>query len=186
MGTLDHPDFLLIDLDPHQCPYDKIVEAALLVKKVHDRSNWWAIRRRPAATACTFMCRSSRSTRTRKCAVRQGAVDAGDARPAGSVHHAAGVSKRQNKVYFDADQISKSKTIAAPYVLRAYDGAPVATPLAWNEVKPGLDPKQFHIRNARARFERRAICSRASWTNPRICRKQSAASRSCFGRISRP
>ena len=59
-----------------------------------------------------------------------------------------------NKVYFDADQISKSKTIAAPYVLRAYDGAPVATPLAWSEVKPGLDPRQFHIRNARARFER--------------------------------
>ena len=57
-------------------------------------------------------------------------------------------------MYFDADQISKSKTIAAPYVLRAYDGAPVATPLAWSEVKPGLDPGQFHIRNARARFER--------------------------------
>src|SRR5207302_8899372 len=65
------------------------------------------------------------------------------------------VSKRlNNKVYFDADQISKSKTIAAPYVLRAYDGAPVATPLDWSEVKPGLDPGQFHIRNARARFER--------------------------------
>jgi bifunctional non-homologous end joining protein LigD len=56
-------------------------------------------------------------------------------------------------VYFDADQISKSKTIAAPYVLRAYDGAPVATPLAWSEVKPGLTPAQFHMGNARARFE---------------------------------
>ncbi len=32
VGSLDHPDYILIDLDPQECPYDKIVEAALLVK----------------------------------------------------------------------------------------------------------------------------------------------------------
>jgi bifunctional non-homologous end joining protein LigD len=65
------------------------------------------------------------------------------------------VSKRtKNKVYFDVDQIGKSKTIAAPYVLRAYDHAPVATPLSWSEVKPGLTPDQFNLRNVRARFEK--------------------------------
>src|SRR5581483_4114792 len=36
MNTLDHPDFMLIDLDPQQCSYDKIVEAALLVRKKLD------------------------------------------------------------------------------------------------------------------------------------------------------
>ena len=57
-------------------------------------------------------------------------------------------------MYFDYLQIGKSKTIAAPYVLRAYPGAPVATPLAWNEVRPGLKPQQFHIGNVLRRFER--------------------------------
>ena len=89
-------------------------------------------------------------------------------------------------MYFDYLQNGKSKTIAAPYVLRAYEGAPVATPLEWSEVRPGLHPKHFTIRNARERFERRATCSAACWRSRRICRKQSAASRSCFGRISRP
>jgi bifunctional non-homologous end joining protein LigD len=51
-------------------------------------------------------------------------------------------------------QLSYSKTIAAPYVLRARDGAPVATPLKWNEVKPGLTPEQFHIHNAVERFRK--------------------------------
>ena len=63
------------------------------------------------------------------------------------------VAKRQkNRVYFDYLQIGKSKTIAAPYVLRAYAGAPVATPLEWSEVKRGLHPSQFTIANARERF----------------------------------
>jgi bifunctional non-homologous end joining protein LigD len=63
------------------------------------------------------------------------------------------VSKRQrNRVYFDYLQVAKSKTIAAPYVLRAYPGAPVATPLEWSEVKGGLHPSQFNITNALDRF----------------------------------
>ena len=49
-------------------------------------------------------------------------------------------------------QNAKSKTIAAPYVLRAYSGAPVATPLEWGEVRPGLHPEQFNITNAPERF----------------------------------
>src|SRR3977135_541614 len=32
MGSLEHPDYMLIDLDPHEVAYEKIVEAALLVR----------------------------------------------------------------------------------------------------------------------------------------------------------
>jgi bifunctional non-homologous end joining protein LigD len=39
-------------------------------------------------------------------------------------------------------------------VLRAYPGAPVATPLKWDEIVPGLKPQQFHIANVLRRFER--------------------------------
>ena len=65
------------------------------------------------------------------------------------------VSRREKgKVYFDWQQIAEGKTISAPYVLRAYAGAPVATPLAWDEVTPRLRPEQFHLGNALARFDR--------------------------------
>src|SRR5258708_36249374 len=63
-------------------------------------------------------------------------------------------AREKGKVYFDYLQNASGKTISAPYVLRAYPGAPVATPLAWHEVRPGLKPTQFHIGNAVRRFER--------------------------------
>ena len=63
------------------------------------------------------------------------------------------VEKRKKKrVYFDYLQIGTGKTISAPYVIRAYDGAPVATPLEWKEVKRGLRPTDFRIENVRERF----------------------------------
>jgi bifunctional non-homologous end joining protein LigD len=51
-------------------------------------------------------------------------------------------------------QNAEGKTISAPYVLRAYPGAPVATPLKWDEVRAGLKPTQFHIGNVLRRFDR--------------------------------
>ena len=63
-------------------------------------------------------------------------------------------ARKKGKVYFDYLQNARGKTIAAPYVLRAHPGAPVSTPLAWEEVKKGLHPGQFHMRNAPARFAR--------------------------------
>src|SRR5262249_43622338 len=65
------------------------------------------------------------------------------------------VSKREKgRVYFDWAQIAQGKTISAPYVVRAYAGAPVATPLHWRELTPKLRPEQFHIANAVARFDK--------------------------------
>jgi bifunctional non-homologous end joining protein LigD len=65
------------------------------------------------------------------------------------------VSKREKgKVYFDWMQIGEGKTISAPYAVRAYPGASVATPLAWREVTPRLRPEQFHMGNVLARFNR--------------------------------
>ncbi len=46
------------------------------------------------------------------------------------------VSQRgQSAVYFDFLQVGRGKTFVAPYSVRARDGAPVSTPLAWDEVE---------------------------------------------------
>ena len=51
-------------------------------------------------------------------------------------------------------------------MLRAYPGAPVATPLEWAEVVRGLDPKQFNITNAVDRFTEKGDLFEGVLTRP--------------------
>jgi bifunctional non-homologous end joining protein LigD len=65
------------------------------------------------------------------------------------------VKKRGDKVYVDTGQTGPTRTIAAPYSVRAQPGATVSTPLTWDEVTPALDPKRFTLRTVPARFAER-------------------------------
>jgi bifunctional non-homologous end joining protein LigD len=55
------------------------------------------------------------------------------------------VHKRGDRVYVDTGQTGTSRTIVAPYSVRAHPGATVSTPLAWEELHAGLDPSRFTI-----------------------------------------
>jgi len=153
-ATLDHPDFVLIDLDPQECPFDLIVDAAHLVKRVLDKIGLAGYPKTTGGDGLHIYVPlepvySYEEARTFAELIARLVIHE---KPE-MFTTPRSVSKRQrNRVYFDYLQIAKSKTISAPYVLRAYPGAPVATPLEWAEVKRGLHPGQFNITNARDRF----------------------------------
>lgn len=56
------------------------------------------------------------------------------------------VGKRGAKVYVDTGQTGPSRAIVSPYSVRAVRGATVSTPLTWDEVASGLDPRAFTLR----------------------------------------
>lgn len=64
------------------------------------------------------------------------------------------VQKRGPRVYVDTGQTGPSRTIVAPYSVRATPGARVSTPLTWDEVEPDLDPSRFTIRTVPERLTR--------------------------------
>jgi bifunctional non-homologous end joining protein LigD len=156
VSSLEHPDFMLIDLDPHECGYDKIVEAALIVRRKLDQLGLAGY---PKTTGGDGMhiyvplepvysyeqSRSFAEILARLCAAE---------RPDLFTLPRTVSRREKGRVYFDYMQNARGKTISAPYVLRAYPGAPVATPLDWRELLPGLRPQQFHLRNAPDRFAR--------------------------------
>ena len=61
-------------------------------------------------------------------------------------------SKRRG-VLIDANQNGEGKTIASVYSVRPKEGAPVSTPLRWEEVKESLDPAAFTMDVVRRRIE---------------------------------
>jgi bifunctional non-homologous end joining protein LigD len=154
VGSLDKPDFMLIDLDPLECPYDMIVEAALLTRDVLDRLGLSGYPKTTGGDGMhIYVPLETRYTydQVRSFCEIVSHLVVGEKPDLFTTPRA--VSKRKKgRVYFDYLQIAESKTISAPYVLRAYPAAPVSTPLDWKEVKPGLSPSQFTIENAPERF----------------------------------
>jgi bifunctional non-homologous end joining protein LigD len=57
-------------------------------------------------------------------------------------------------MYIDVYQNRRGQTLAAPYSIRPRDGAPVSTPLGWDELAPGLAPALFTIKTLRPRLDR--------------------------------
>jgi bifunctional non-homologous end joining protein LigD len=62
--------------------------------------------------------------------------------------------RRRGTVYVDYLQNILGKTLATAYSARASDYAGVSTPLTWKEIKAGVDPRDFTIRTAPARFKK--------------------------------
>jgi bifunctional non-homologous end joining protein LigD len=63
-------------------------------------------------------------------------------------------ARRDGRLYLDWLQNGQGKTIVAPYSLRAAPGAPVSTPVAWDEVTRRLDPARFNLRTMPRRLAR--------------------------------
>src|SRR4029079_4689280 len=65
------------------------------------------------------------------------------------------LKKKREGVLVDHRQNGHGKTIASAYSVRPKPGAPVSTPLAWDELKAGLRPRDFGMNVALQRLEKR-------------------------------
>lgn len=145
-GKLDNPDYLVLDLDPEGVKFREVVETALAVKKLLDR-----------ADAVSF-CKTSGATGLHIFVPLKAKYDYDVAK--NFAHLIARMvnaelprltslerspEKRRRKVYIDYLQNTKGQTVVAPYSVRPRPGAPVSTPLEWDELEPGLDPAKFTI-----------------------------------------
>jgi bifunctional non-homologous end joining protein LigD len=63
------------------------------------------------------------------------------------------IEKRGPRVYIDTGQTGRSRTIVAPYSVRAHKGATVSTPLDWDEVGANLSPTRWSMLSVPARIE---------------------------------
>ena len=140
----DRPDFVLFDLDPPpDFGFAETVQVALLVKAALDALELTSFAKTSGADGMHVLVPIERRHTyddTREFAeIVAGAI----ARVHQGLVTTEWVKARRRGVLIDANQNGQGKTIASVYSVRPKAGAPVSTPLRWDEVNEKLDPAAF-------------------------------------------
>jgi bifunctional non-homologous end joining protein LigD len=141
---LDRPDFVLFDLDPSpDVGFEETVQVALLVKEALDGLRLESFAKTSSAEGMHVLVpverRSTYDETRRFSEIVAGAI----ARTHPQLATTQWSKAKRRGVLIDANQNGAGKTIASAYSVRPRPGAPVSTPLRWDEVKAGLDPGAF-------------------------------------------
>ncbi len=151
----ERPDFVLFDLDPSpDVGFPETVEVALLVKAVLDGIGLSSFAKTSGADGMHVLVpieRRSTYEDTRGFAEIVARALVSTHRDLVTTQWAK--SKRRG-VLIDANQNGEGKTIASVYSVRPKEGAPVSTPLRWDEVTPSLDPAAFTMDAVLERIQR--------------------------------
>ncbi|MFL6189908.1 MAG: non-homologous end-joining DNA ligase [Actinomycetes bacterium] len=153
-GSLDRPDYAFFDLDPFEpYTYADVRTVARLVKVVLDGLGLRGYAKTSGATGMqVFVPLDGTHThsdarefveRVGRLVVRAYPEKATMAWP---------VADRAGKIFIDHQMNRAGANIASVYSLRPLPGAPVSTPLDWDELDDDIEPNDFRIDNVWDRF----------------------------------
>src|SRR5438132_2712551 len=147
---LDKPDYLMLDLDPKQAPWENVLKVALVCRQVFDEVGMPGFPKTSGSSGIHIYLPLKPKYDYRKVAAVAEAFAAEVAQRAPKIATTQrSLAKRQKQqVYVDAMQNARGKTIAAPYSARAKPGATVSMPLSWKQIEKGVKISDFTIKNA--------------------------------------
>ncbi|WP_265129400.1 DNA ligase D [Chryseobacterium oranimense] len=156
LPDLEHPDYLVLDLDPSKKnTFDHVIETALQVNEVLQ------------SVKIKGYCKTSGSTGIHVYIPMGGKYDFDQVKdfahilmkqvneklPKLTTLERSLQKRDDKKIYLDYLQNRTGQTLASAYSLRPKEGASVSMPLEWEELKPGLKPTDFTIDNALERIK---------------------------------
>ena len=150
---IDHPDRMVFDLDPpgddFMAAFDVVRRTALRLRELLEALGLVAFVMTSGSRGLHLHVPLDRETDFD--GVRAFAIDAADllvARHPGRLTREQRKAKRGDRVYLDVMRNAYAQTTVAPYAVRAREGAPVATPLSWDELgRSDLHPRRYGLRN---------------------------------------
>jgi bifunctional non-homologous end joining protein LigD len=153
-GSLELPDWCVIDLDPKEAPFSDVIRTAIVLHRVCESVGLPNYVKTTGKTGLHILlplgrqCTYEQSRMLGELLARVVLRELNDI--ATITRH---VTKRGDKVYLDYLQNRHGQTIVAPFSVRPLPGATVSMPLVWDEVNESLDPRAFTIGNAIGRME---------------------------------
>jgi bifunctional non-homologous end joining protein LigD len=155
LGTLEQPDWMILDLDPKGAPFANVVRMAKVLKEILDELDLPGFPKTSGASGLHILVPlGARYTYEQSRAfARLLAMLAVQREPEISTIVRA-VQARGGKVYVDWGQNGHGQSIVSPFCVRPLPGAPVSCPLEWKEVNAKLDPAKWTIKTVPPRFNR--------------------------------
>jgi bifunctional non-homologous end joining protein LigD len=154
-GSLERPDWLVLDLDPKGAPFAHVVEVARALRELLEDLELPGYPKTSGATGLHCLIPLGRQYTHEECKTfaRLLATLVQHAKPEISTL-ARPLHARGGKVYVDWGQNGHGFTIVAPYSLRPVPAASASCPLEWKEVNSKLDPARFNLQTLPKRFEK--------------------------------
>jgi bifunctional non-homologous end joining protein LigD len=154
VGSLEQPDWCVIDLDPKEAPFSDVIRGALVLRQLCEQIALPSYVKTTGKTGLHILLPLGRQVTYAQCRTLGELIARLMLRELGGIatitRH---VTKRGDKVYLDYLQNRHGQLIVAPYSARPLPGATVSMPLRWEEVNQSLDPRDYTIKNAVDRLE---------------------------------
>ena len=154
---LHYPDQLIIDLDPSGDDFSQAVFGARVLKELFDELDLKAFLKTTGSRGLHVLVPLNRRANFDK--VREFAQDTAKLlaqRHSDKLTIEARKAKRRGRLLIDTARNAYAQTAVAPYAVRAKPGAPVATPLDWDEIgNKKLNSQSYNVRNIFRRLGRK-------------------------------
>jgi bifunctional non-homologous end joining protein LigD len=149
------PDWVIFDLDPSDdVRFPEVIEVALLVKEILDLVGLESFAKTSGSRGIHVLVPLTRRHGYDETRSFAGIVAGALARAHPSLVTTEWTRSKRRGVLVDANQNGPGRTTATVYSVRPRPGAPVSTPLSWDEVGADLDPAAFTFDEVRARVAR--------------------------------
>src|SRR5206468_1358205 len=155
VDDLDRPDVVLFDVDPGKATFAAAVALAKPLHEILDAEGVEPFVKTSGKAGLHVFVPWTRAggydpAREWAAGIAERIAEALPDRATAEIRKA----KRHGRVYVDVMQNARGHHAVPPYVVRAVPGAPVSTPLRWQELRADLDPGRFTLRTVPARLAR--------------------------------
>lgn len=138
------PDWVLFDLDPSpDVGFAETIEVALLIKQTLDLLGLESFPKTSGSEGIHILVPVARRHTYAETREFSEIVAGALARAHPGLATTEWTKAKRRGVLIDSNQNGEGKTIASAYSVRPKPGAPVSTPLRWEEVNASLDPAAF-------------------------------------------
>jgi bifunctional non-homologous end joining protein LigD len=146
---LNKPDWIAIDLDPKEAPWQNVLDVALVAKEVCDHVGLTAFPKTSGSSGIHIYL-PLKPTNDYEDVAEVAKLLAGEiARRAPKIAtiERSLAKRKKGQVYIDWMQNARGKSLAAVYTARAKPHAPVSMPLSWQQIEKGVKISDFTVKN---------------------------------------